>query len=181
MPRPAAEPRIGIKWSPSLVLCDPIMSSVGPVETYEIRRTFNVPLDFAFQWCTDYTPEDGEIAKGDNSRQILRRSARKVVYEDLYPSPNGWLWSRQTVTLHPPDRWTAIAEGNHRRWDLVYTLRSLGERRTEFTFHGVRRPQFMSKKNPSHREMNAELHTMWKNYGLAMEKDYRASQRRRKR
>ncbi|MGA8302546.1 MAG: hypothetical protein WA691_04730 [Thermoplasmata archaeon] len=156
------------------------MTPTGPTEVYEIRRTFNVPADFAYRWCTDFTPEDGKLSQGENSRQILRRSSRRVVYEDLYPSPNGWMWSRQTVTLHPPNRWTAVAEGNYRHWDLVYTLRSLGEERTEFTLHGVRRPQFMSQQNPSQRTLNAELHAMWRNYGIAMEKEYRASRRRAK-
>ena len=153
------------------------MSPVGSVEVYEIRRTFSVPLAFAYRWCTDFTSEDGMLSKEGNSRQILSRTSRKVVYEDLYPSPNGWMWSRQTVTLHPPNRWTAVADGNYRRWDLVYTLRSLAKVRTEFTFHGVRQPQHMSRKNPSHRTMEGELHTMWKNFGIAMEREYRSSQK----
>lgn len=153
------------------------MSPAGPVEVYEIRRTFRVPLSFAFRWCTDYSPDDGKISKEGNSRQILRRSARTVVYEDLTPGRKGWVWSRQTVTLHPPDRWTAVAEGNYRHWDLVYTLRSLGEDRTEFTMRGKRRPQQMSGKNPSHRTLERELHRMWRNFGTAMEREYRSSSR----
>lgn len=155
------------------------MSPQGPVEVYEIRRTFNVPLDFAYRWCTDFTNEDGQLSKEGNFRQLLKRTSRTVVYEDLYPTPNGWMWSRQTVTLRPPNRWTAVAEGNYRRWDLVYTLRSLEDGRTEFTFHGKRRPQHMSRRNPSHRQLEGELHRMWKNFGSAMEKDYRASTARR--
>jgi hypothetical protein len=156
------------------------MSPQAAVDVYEIRRTFNVPLDFAYRWCTDFTAHDGRLSKEGNSRQILRRSSRLVVYEDLYPSPDGWMWSRQTVTLRPPNQWTAVADGNYRRWELVYTLRSLDENRTEFTLRGERRPQFMSQKNPSHRQMEGELHHMWKNFGTAMEKDFRASQRRRR-
>jgi hypothetical protein len=154
------------------------MPAVGSIEVYEIQCTFNVPLEFAYRWCTDYTSEDGTLSEEGNSRQILRRTARKVIYEDLYPTPNGWMWSRQTVTLHPPNRWTAVADGNYRSWKLTYTLRSLGKDRTELTFRGLRRPQHMSRKNPSHRTMEGELHRMWRNYGIAMEKDYRDSRRR---
>jgi hypothetical protein len=154
------------------------VSRHGPVEVYEIRQTFRVPLEFAYRWCTDYTSQDGQLCKDGHSRQILKRTARRVVYEDLYPSPGGWMWSRQTVTLHPPNRWTAVAQGNYRRWKLVYTLRTRGEGRTELILHGERRPQFLSHKNPSHRELDGELQRMWRNYGVAMEKEFRASRRR---
>src|SRR5256885_732882 len=28
---------------------------------YRVRVSFGVPLDFAFAWCTDYTPEDASV------------------------------------------------------------------------------------------------------------------------
>jgi hypothetical protein len=148
-------------------------------QLYQIRQVFRVPLPFAFQWCTDYTPEDGQLAGDGHRRRILSRNGRKIVYETLYDYPEGWFWSRQTVRLHPPDKWTALAEGNYRNWDLVYSLRSLGKERTEFTFRGVRTPEGVGTKNPSQRAMKAELNEMWKNFGKAMRADYlRASARR---
>lgn len=155
------------------------MPPAGRAEVYEIRRTFSIPTEFAFRWCTDYTPEDGKLSKGGHSRQALRRSSRAVVYEDPYPSPHAWMWSRQIVTLHPPNRGTAVAEGNYRHWEVAYSVRSLGKERTEFTMLGLRRPQIFGEKNPSRRVLNAELHRMWKNYGIAMEREYRAAHRRR--
>ncbi len=148
---------------------------------YEIREVFRVPLDFAYRWCTDFRPDDGERSKEGNARQILRKGRRTVVYEDLYPSDHGWMWSRQTVTLRPPDRWTAVADGNYRRWKLVYTLRPLSEGRTEFSLRGERRPVHLGTRNPSRRSMHAEFHRMWGNFGRAMEADFRASLRRGRR
>jgi hypothetical protein len=139
---------------------------------YQIRQTFRVPLPFAYRWCTDYTPDDGELAGDAHRRRILSRSGRRVVYETLYDYPEGWFWSRQTVTLHPPNRWTATADGNYRTWDLVYTLKPLGKELTEFTLRGVRTPVGLGKKNPSQRAMKAELHEMWRNFGKAMRADY---------
>ena len=131
-----------------------------------------MPIDFAFRWCTDYTPEDGQLAGDGHARRILSRSGRRVVYETLYDYPEGWAWSRQTVTLHPPNRWTATAVGNYRNWDLVYMLRPRGRAITEFTFHGVRTPVGLARKNPSQRALNAELHEMWQHFGRAMRTDY---------
>ena len=141
-------------------------------QLYQIRQVFQVPMRFAYQWCTDYTPEDGELAGDGHRRRILSRSGRRIVYETLYDYPEGWFWSRQTVTLHPPNRWTATADGNYRTWDLVYTLKPVGKERTEFTLRGVRKPAGLGKKNPSQRAMNAELNEMWTNFGKAMRADY---------
>lgn len=147
-------------------------------DVYEIRAQFRVPLDYAFRWCTDYRPFDGRLSKEGNLRRILRRSRRQVIYEDLTPAPEGWVWSRQTVTLHPPDRWTATARGNYRTWELEYRLRSRPDGTTEFTMRGLRRPFLLGSKNPSQRSLRAELTRMWRNFGQAMEADYRRPRRR---
>src|SRR6266480_7786524 len=38
-------------------------------------------------------------------RRIIERSARRVVFEDLADTKEGWLWNRDVVTLRPPNRW----------------------------------------------------------------------------
>jgi len=149
----------------------------GPVATYEIKRVFRAPLDFAFVWCTDYTSADRKLQGENGFRQILRKTPRTAVYEDLTETPEGWMWSRQTVTMHPPNRWTAIAVGNYRTWDLVYTLRELTDGNTEFTMHGRRRATPLGGKNPPKAVLEKELDTMWRNLGRALERDYRASRR----
>src|SRR6266568_4225104 len=54
---------------------------------YHITATFRVPLDFAFAWCTDYTPEDAGLEGEAYQRKIIERSARRVVFEDLEEMP----------------------------------------------------------------------------------------------
>jgi hypothetical protein len=153
----------------------------APVRTYEIRRTFRAPVSFAYAWCTDYTPGDRKLEGEVGARQILRKSARTVVYEDLTPTPQGWMWSRQTVTLHPPNRWTATAEGNYRSWKLAYSLRELPGDRSEFTMRGRRRATPLGGKNPPKAVLEKELQTMWRHLGTALERDFRASGRRARR
>jgi len=145
-----------------------------PVSIYEITTIFRAPLDYSYAWCTDYTTEDRKLQGDPGSRQILRKGARTVVYEDLNETPHGWMWSRQTVTLVPPDRWTAVADGNYRSWKLDYRLRALPDGRTEFTMRGARRATPLGKRNPSKAALEDELRTMWRNLGRALERDYRA-------
>jgi hypothetical protein len=152
-----------------------------PVSVYEIQRVLRAPLDYAFEWCTDYTEADRKLQGDPGSRQILRTTARSRVYEDLNETPHGWMWSRQTVTLHPPDRWTATAVGNYRTWNLVYTLREISAERTEFTMHGERRATPLGGRNPPKAVLEKELNVMWRNLGSALERDYRASRPRARR
>lgn len=146
----------------------------GRGTVYRIERSFGVPLAFAFRWCTDYTPEDGKLAGDGHLRRILRKSPRITVFEDLYDYPEGWFWSRQTVTLHPPNRWTARADGNYRTWDLEYSLRRIDDTTTRFRFWGLRRAAGLGTRNPPQRAMKKELGDMWSNYARAMESDYRS-------
>jgi hypothetical protein len=148
---------------------------------YEIRTTFHAPLDFAYAWCTDYAPEDRKLEGDPGSRQILWKGKRTAVYEDLNDTPHGWMWSRQTVTLRPPNRWHAVALGNYRTWNLDYSLRQLPDGRTEFHMRGVRRATPLGVRNPSKRVLEKELRDMWGNLGRALERDYRASLRQQKR
>jgi hypothetical protein len=154
------------------------MSAQGPT-VYEFRIVFDAPMPFVLRWCTDYRPNDHELAKDGGERRILERTSRRIVYEDLEDSDEGWVWSRQTVTVHPPDLWHAEARGNRRNWSIDYRLRELPGGRTEMVFHGVRHTAGVGTKNPSQRALRDELQEMWTNYGRAMVRDYRASSPRR--
>lgn len=150
-----------------------------PISAYQIRRTFRAPLPFVYAWCTEYTAEDRRLGGDPGARQIIRKGSRTVVYEDLNETPHGWMWSRYTVTLHPPDRWHAVAVGNYRTWNLDYSLRDLHNGRTEFTLRGKRRSTPLGVRNPSKHELETELHAMWRSFGRALERDYQRSIRRR--
>src|SRR5881396_3220290 len=51
---------------------------------YRIRVSFGVPLDFAFAWCTDYTPEDASLEGESYQRKII-----------AYPGPRHLRGSRR--------------------------------------------------------------------------------------
>lgn len=147
---------------------------------FVVRQKFRAPLGFSYRWCTDYSPKDPSLAKEGGQRRILRRTRQQVVYEDLSPSPEGWWWSRQTVKLQPPDRWSVLALGNYRTWRASYTLKPLRDGGTAFTFRGVRSPNLLTTKNPSRKEVQSNLETMWKHYARALEADYRRTRRPRR-
>jgi hypothetical protein len=140
---------------------------------YEASTVFRAPLPYVYRWCTDYSPRDPVLEKDTYHRRILSRTRREVIYEDLYTSGVGWWWSRNVVSLHPPDHWHDETIGNYRRWRLDYYLTELPNGRTRLDIRGVRWPMLLGGRNPPRSEEEAGLRSLWRNFAEALERDYR--------
>lgn len=137
-----------------------------------IRVAFRVPLAFAFDWCTDYTPQDAALEGESYERKIIERTPRRVVFEDLEETDHGWIWARDVVTLRPPNRWHMGSVGSHRDATGDYVLTELPDGRTQLDLRWWRKPHGPGKKIPrSRREEETTL--AWKRFAKAMERDYR--------
>lgn len=147
-------------------------------QTFEVRTVFRAPMAFAFRWCTDYSSRDSKLEGAGFTRRVLRRDPRHVVYEDLDRTDGGWMWSRWTVSLQPPDRWHGVSIGNYRSWTAEYRLQALADGRTAFRFRGKRRATRLATRVPPRAVIQQELNQIWRRFGRALESDYRASQRR---
>lgn len=144
---------------------------------YRISVSFRVPLDFAFTWCTDYTPEDAKIEGETYQRKIIERTPRRVVFEDLEEMEDGWNWGRDVVTLHPPNRWHMDGVGNRRDVTADYALSSLADDQTRLDLRWRRRPKDAAAPQPTKAQREADALRAWKRFGVAMERDYERSRR----
>src|SRR2546429_2299356 len=144
-----------------------------PGPEFRIKVAFRVPMDYAFAWCTDYTPDDGRLEGEKYERRIIERSARRVVFEDLEDTKEGWLWNRDVVTLRPPNRWHM--DGIASRADVTadYVLSKLPNGRTQLDLRWRRRPRMSGLKQPTKAQREASTLVAWKRFGAAMERDYR--------
>ncbi len=140
---------------------------------FRLEATFDAPSDFAFRWCTDYSPEDPEIEKDDYERRVLSRGSRRVLYQDLGPEGKGWFLNTQTVTLRPPGNWHAESVGTYRSWSIDYSVRALPDGRTRFAFDGIRRITPLAGRGPTRAEVEENLRTLWTRFGRALARDYR--------
>ncbi len=145
---------------------------------YRVRVAFRVPLDFAFAWCTDYTPEDASLEGESYQRKIVERTQRRVVFEDLEDSKEGWFWGRDEVTLRPPNRWHMDGVGNHRDVTADYVLTRLPDGRTQLELRWRRRPNGPEAKRIPKAQREADTLRAWKRFGKAMERDFRRASRR---
>ena len=144
---------------------------------YRVRVAFRAPLDFAFAWCTDYTPQDASLEGESYQRKVVERTPRRVVFEDLEESETGWVWSRDVVSLRPPNRWHMDGTGNRRDVTADYLLTSLPDGRTQLELRWRRHPTVPEAKKLTKAQREADTLTAWKRFGAAMERDYRRSQR----
>ncbi len=152
-----------------------------PGPRYEVRATFRAPLGFVYRWCTDYTPKDAHLEQEEYERRILYRSYRKVIYEDLYDTKEGWHWSRHVVRLLPPNRWHSDSVGSHRVVSLDYRLSPLPGNRTQLTLTARRRPSGVGAKNPPKSQWERSIVQSWRHFGHALERDYQRAGSRRAR
>lgn len=146
----------------------------GKGDEARVRVAFRVPLEFAFQWCTDYTPQDAALEGESYQRKVVERSPRRVVFEDLEETGSGWVWGRTVVTLRPPNRWHAEGVGSHRDMTADYVLTELPGGRTRFELRWWRTPTSLGKRIPR-AQREKETTQAWKRFAKAMEKDYRAA------
>ena len=147
-------------------------SGRGKGDEARVQVAFHVPLEFAFRWCTDYTPEDAALEGESYSRKIVERSGRRVVFEDLEETASGWVWARDVVTLRPPRRWRMESVGSHRDVTAEYALSELPDGRTQLELRWWRRPKALGKKIPR-ATRERETTRAWKRFAAAMERDYR--------
>jgi hypothetical protein len=146
-------------------------------KSYRFRITFDAPLPFVYRWCTDFGPGDARLEGEEYARRILERTKRRVVYEDLSDTPNGWYWKRQTVDLHPPDGWSCLSVGNYRIIDLDYTLREAPHGRTELAMVARRTPTGVGGPNPTAKAFGRTMEAMWTNFRKNLEREHRGRPR----
>lgn len=151
---------------------------MAPWKRYRVSVEFDVPLAFAYRWCTDYTPEDGKYGGEDKTlhlqRRIIEKRGRRVVFENLYDEGKGWGWERHVVTLFPPRRWHCEGKGNHHESVLDYTLTALPRDRTRFNMRWRSRPVGPTAgRRPSAAVVEGYVAQLWRRRAKFLERDYR--------
>ncbi len=156
----------------------PTVMTSWPPPVYRYRGEFDVPLEFAFRWCTDYRPDDARRAGGRFDRRVLHRSRSEVLFEDLWWQRDGWRWRRTRVALRAPDAWHAESIGNYRDASIDYRPEPLGEARCRLEIVLRRRPRLGYGPQVPKSEFERELRTMWARFGRSMSRDYRVQRGR---
>ncbi len=143
---------------------------------FEVRAGFAAPLNFVYSWLTDFSPDDPAITGDAYQRKIIERSARRVIFEDLSETPEGWGWLRNTVDLFPPSRWRMLAVGTSLDAKATYRLVSRGPKSTELIMRWRLRPGVLRGKVPPKPAIEEAMRGVWATYGKSLESDYARAQ-----
>jgi hypothetical protein len=153
---------------------------------YVFEQRFRVPARFAYEWSTDYTPEDLQISGQSGTRRIERLSEKAVILTDTRPGDDGKAVAKsRLVHLYPETlSWTNThVSGPRQHSQFLYTVRPDGPDASILRFQGRELVPMAPKGSPAFvQERAATLSrddsALWKVLAGAMEKDYAARPRR---
>ena len=133
------------------------------------------PLEYVYDWCTDYRTDDARREGARFVRRIRERTARRVVFEALADDAAGGNWSRVVVDRAPPDAWHAERRGNRREVSVDYRLARRGPGSTRLTIRLRRRSLVPERPRPSVAERRSAFRELWARLRRSLEADYRRS------
>ena len=139
--------------------------------TYHLTKVLNAPLQFAYEWCTDFREDDPKIIGSKNRRRILEKTKERVIYTIRYKS-GGKTWNAvNIVTLHPPAAWHLDSRGDEDDEVGEYRLSKLGPRKTKLEMTFVER--WKVRDYQPRAEYLKHIHNIWDKYAAALQRDYR--------
>ena len=139
---------------------------------YRHSFTFNAPIKFVYEWCTDYREDDPQLVGANYRRIILEKTKKRVVFASEKTGSDGKpKIAVRLVTLSPcAYSWHLdyFAEDDLEQED--YRLKKLGTDKTRLDM--VFKNKWKTGISPSREYFVAETKASWDGYGPALEKDY---------
>lgn len=146
---------------------------------FEVKSTFRAPLEFVYEWLTDFSSRDPALLGDDYERRILVRSRRRKVFEDLSSTPDGWVWLRNEVTCQPPDSWHLTGIGNRLCAEADYKLTPAGSEASSLRMRWRLRSGLVRTPIPPREVIEPAMSRVWSAYAELLERDYRSRIRNR--
>jgi len=144
-------------------------------ETYKVSKTFGVPIDFVYAWCTDFRGDDLRMIGSRNTRNLHEKTKSRVIWTVEGKKLSAGTDPVRVVWLSPPNAWHLETCGDGSEVG-EYRLTSIEKDKTrlDMTFTET----YRSKKGiPSREELKAEAVDHWNKYGKFLERDYKKSRR----
>ena len=143
--------------------------------TYTLTKTIKAPIQFTFDWCTDFREDDYRLTDSSFRRTMYNRSGDKVVYVDEEEVDGEIRKTKSEVSLFPPNRWVLYAEGDVEDEAGEYRLEAKDKSTTvlNMTF----RVSHKRKPIPSKVKWEKDSNTFWDKLVIALEMEYKARTR----
>jgi hypothetical protein len=142
--------------------------------THEARlsKRIEAPLQYVYDWCTDFRTDDGKFSKSKPRYQVLRPSKDRVIRIRASGSPQSPVLALELIRLNPPKGWHVDQIDESDLETTEYRLTRLGPRRTRITLDIVER--WMTAKHPSRSEWVEGAGRYWDGLVDALEARHRS-------
>ena len=147
---------------------------------YHVSQHFRVPAQVAYEWCTDYSPQDHVLMGQKGKREWKRISSDTIILNDVTYAKGKPVRRRKLVRLDPANLTYYNVHLNGPGKDSLFVYQIIpdgeGESRLEFSAFKV----YATKSRATSEELAkmletdvSSVHEEWVNLAKAMEKDYR--------
>lgn len=107
---------------------------------YHFRQSFPVPPKEAFDWCTDYTPQDHRLMGYIKStRAVTKVSEGSIILTDTFYTDVGLVEKQKLVQLYPDQLFWVNTHltGQNRHSQFLYQISSDGKCGSYLDFTGL--------------------------------------------
>ncbi len=142
------------------------------MDVIRVSKVIDVPLEFVYEWCTDFSADDPHITGSSSRRTILEKTKKRAIYVVNYKGADGSpKLNVNIVTLKPPNTWHLEQFGEEDNETGDYVLTSLGKERTRLDMVFKEKWKRIAKI-PSIKEQIAQTEKVWNKYAAALKQDY---------
>jgi hypothetical protein len=147
---------------------------------YSFSQRFNAAAAKAYEWCTNYDPQDHALMRANAKREILHISENRILLIDTYHDKNENVTKQKLVCLYP-DRllWTSThLTGPNKYSQFLYEIVSESKRVCRLEFTGMQieydNGETLSKKEIETRakRLRKEDSAAWRLLAAAMEREF---------
>jgi hypothetical protein len=148
---------------------------------YHFSQSFNVPAFKAYEWCTDYSPQDHALMHVDAEREVMHVSESTIILTDKFYVKDKIIKKQKLVCLYP-DRlsWTSThISGPVKYSQFLYQIVPESEKSCRLDFVGLQ-IEYNDEKKLAKREIEMlaeklrnEDSAAWKLLAKEMEKELR--------
>lgn len=138
-----------------------------------ITKVVAAPLDYVYDWCTDYRSDDWRYTRSKPRYQVIRLTPDRVVrVRSSRDRAKPFAVAAEVIRLRPPDRWHLDQIDEHDLNSVDYKLTRLGPKKTRLSISLVER--WMVPAFPPKAEWVRRSSGFWDGLVSALEEQYRA-------
>ena len=104
---------------------------------YNFSQRFNVPARKAYEWCTDYTPEDQALMQEESAKREIQHITKDIlILTDKYFSEKETVTKQKLVCLYPRQlSWTSThLTGPNKHSQFLYQITPENKTRCHLRF-----------------------------------------------